>query len=98
MEIHRAGIFNNKLLHSLSTIQAAKAHLRLLTASNSTPAVLVSQIGLCDVLLVEIHAIRSGLEGRLRRQMQDGEGAVANRNRSPGRSASCAESRARQRG
>jgi acetolactate synthase regulatory subunit len=87
MEIHRAGIFNNKLLHSLSTIQAAKAHLRLLTTSNSTPAVLVSQIGLCDVLLVEIHAIRSSLEGRLRRQAQDGEDAVAaKRNRSPGRS------------
>ncbi len=77
MEIHRAGIFNNKLLHSLSTIQAAKTHLRLLTTSSSAPTVLVSQINLCDVLLGEIRAIRSSLEGRLRHQVSDGQGAVA---------------------
>jgi hypothetical protein len=68
MEIHQAGIFDNNLLHSLNTIQAAKTQLRLLTMSGSTPTVLVSQIGLCDVLLAEIHAIRSSLERRLRPQ------------------------------
>jgi hypothetical protein len=67
MEIHRAGIFNDRLLHFLSTIQAAKRQLRLLTTSNSTQTLLVSQIGLCDVLLNEIRAIRLSLERRLLR-------------------------------
>ena len=66
MEIHRAGIFDNRLLHSLSTIQAARTQLRLLSTGNSTPTVLVSQLGLCDVLLGEIRAIRLSLERRLR--------------------------------
>jgi hypothetical protein len=77
MEIHRAGLFNTKLLHSLSTVQAAQAHLRLLTTSNSIPSVLVSQIGLCDVLLEEIRAIRSTLERSLRLQESDRPCAVA---------------------
>jgi hypothetical protein len=34
MEIQRAEISNNTLLHSLSTIQAAKTQLHLLTASS----------------------------------------------------------------
>jgi len=51
MEIHRAEQFNNALLHSLRTIQAAKTQLHLFTASSPTPTVLVSQIRLCDVLL-----------------------------------------------
>jgi hypothetical protein len=49
MEIQRAEISNNTLLHSLSTIQAAKTQFHLLTASSLTPTVLVSQIRLCDV-------------------------------------------------
>jgi hypothetical protein len=65
-EIHQDdGVFNNQLLHSLSTIQTAKTQLRLLAMTNSTPTVLVSQIGLCDVLLGEIRAIRLSLAGRL---------------------------------
>jgi hypothetical protein len=89
MEIHRAGIFNDRLFHCLSTIQAAKTQLRLLTTSNSTHTVLVSQIGLCDVLLNEIRAIRLSLEGRLLRHRSSvRRGAFAakhNRGRSLGR-------------
>jgi hypothetical protein len=67
MDIHQARLLNNDnaLLRSLSTIQAAKTQLHLLTASNSTPSELVSQIRLCDVLLGEIRAIRSSLQGRM---------------------------------
>src|SRR5258707_15702889 len=66
MEIDRAEPFNNALLHSLSTIQAAKTQFHLLTASGLTPALLVSQIRLCDVLLGEIRAISCSLERRMR--------------------------------
>jgi hypothetical protein len=66
MEIHRAEPFNNALLHSLGAIQAAKTKFHLLTASSSTPTVLVSQIRLCDVLLGEIRAISCSLETRIR--------------------------------
>jgi hypothetical protein len=68
MGSRRAELFNNELLHSLSTIQAAKTQFHLLIASNSTPAVLVSQIRLCDALVGEIRAIRCNLEreGRMR--------------------------------
>ena len=68
MEIHQAKLVNNALLHSLSTIQAAKIRLHLLTAGTSTPTVLVSQIRLCGVLLREIRVIRSSLERRMRCQ------------------------------
>jgi hypothetical protein len=82
MEIHRAELFNNALLHSLSTIQAAKAQFHLLTAINLTPTVLVSQIKLCDVLLWEIQAIRCSLEGRMRsRGVLGRRSLVARRNR-----------------
>jgi hypothetical protein len=83
MEIHRAELFTNALFHSLSTIQAAKARFHLLTTSNSTPTVLVSQIRLCDVLLGEIQAIHSRLEGRLgRRDSVRRRSVVARRSRS----------------
>jgi hypothetical protein len=82
MEIHRAELFTNALFHSLSTIQAAKTRFHLLTASNSTPTVLVSQIRLCDVLLGEIQAIQSRLEGRMgRRDSVRRRSVVARRNR-----------------
>jgi hypothetical protein len=64
VENHRAELFNNALMHSLSTIQAAKAQFLSLTAGNLTLTVLVSQIRLCDVLLREIRAISRSLEGR----------------------------------
>jgi hypothetical protein len=64
-EIHQDIAFNNKIIHSLSTIKTAKTQLRLLAMTNSTPTVLVSQIGLCDVLLSEIRGIRLSLEGWL---------------------------------
>jgi hypothetical protein len=83
MEIHQAEPFSNALLHSLSTIQAAKIQFHLLTASSLTPALLVSQIRLCDVLLEEIRAISCSLE---RRMMCPGitrrHSVVARRNRS----------------
>jgi len=83
MKIYQAKLSNNALLHSLSTIQAAKTQLHLLTASSSTPTALVSQIRLCDVLLKEIRAIRSSLEGRMRcRRMVHRRSVVARRIRS----------------
>lgn len=68
MEIYRTELFNDELRHSLSTIQAAKTRLHMLTTSNSTPTVLATQIRLCDILLGEIRAIRSSMEGRLGRR------------------------------
>ncbi len=83
MEIHRAEPFNNALLHSLSTIQTAKTEFHLLTASSLTPALLVSQIRLCDVLLGEIRAISRSLERRMRSPgMICLRSVVARRNRS----------------
>ncbi len=67
MEIHRAELFNNRLLDSLSTIQAAKTQFHLLTASSLTPTLLVSQIRLCDVLLGEVRSISCSLERLIRR-------------------------------
>ena len=67
MEInYQAKLPKNALLRSLSTIQAAKTQLHLLTANNPTPTVLVSQIRLCNVLLREIGAVRFNLEDRMR--------------------------------
>src|SRR5277367_809721 len=86
MEIRSVGIFDNRLLHSLSTIQAAKTQLRSLTTSSSTATVLVSQIGLCDILLGEIRAIRLSLERRLRHRGSVCGAIAAKRNRSHGRS------------
>lgn len=83
MKSHRAKLFNNGLLRSLSTIQAAKIKFHLLTASTLTPTVLVSQIRLCDVLLGEIRAISSSLERRMSpRGMICQHSMVARRNRS----------------
>jgi hypothetical protein len=83
MEIHRAELSNNALLHSLSTIQAAKTQFHLSTASSLTPALLVSQIRLCDVLLGEIQAISCSLERRMRcRGVIRRRSEVARRNRS----------------
>jgi hypothetical protein len=82
MEIHRAETYNNALLHSLSTIQAAKTQFHLLTASSLTPTVLVSQIRLCDVLLGEIRTISCSLEGRMKcRGTIRRRSVVARRNR-----------------
>jgi hypothetical protein len=61
MKIYRAELFNNKILHSLRKIQAARIRIHSLTASNSTPITLVSQIRFCDILLGEIQAIHSSL-------------------------------------
>jgi hypothetical protein len=81
MVIQRAEISNNTLLHSLSTIQAAKAQFHLLTASSLTPTVLVSQIRLYDLLLGEIRTISCSLEGRMKcRGMIRQRSVVARRN------------------
>jgi hypothetical protein len=66
MDVHQAKPHDNVLQHSLSTIQAAKTELHLLTGGNPTPTALVSQIRLCEVLLGEIRAIRFSLEWRMR--------------------------------
>lgn len=68
MERYRAGLFNHALLRSLATIRAAKTQLHSLTSRSSTPAVLASQIDLCDVLLDEIRAIRCNFEKRMSRR------------------------------
>ena len=82
MEIHRAELFNNALLRSLSTIQTAKTQFHLLTAHSLTPTILISQIRLCDVLLGEIRAISCSLERRMNsRGMISRRSAVARRNR-----------------
>ena|SRR5215475_5963992 len=65
MEIHRAELFNDGLLHSLSTIRTAKTQFHSLTASSLTPTALASQIRLCDVLLGEIRAISYSLKRRM---------------------------------
>src|SRR5258707_7051950 len=83
MEIDRAEPFNNTLLHSLSTIQAAKTQFHLLTAGSLTPALLVAQIRLCDVLLGEIRAISCSLERRMKSPgTRCRRSVVARRNRS----------------
>jgi hypothetical protein len=83
VESHRAELFDQVLLHSLRTIQAAKTRFRLLTASGSTQAGLVSQIELCDVLLDEIRAISCSLERRMSsRGAIRRRSVVARRNRS----------------
>jgi hypothetical protein len=82
MEIYRAKVFNNALLQSLSTIQAAKTQFHLLTASSLTPTVLVSQIRLCEVLLGEIRTISCSLERRMAcRGTARRRSVVARRNR-----------------
>ena len=78
-----AEVFNEALLHALSTIQAAKTQFHLLTARSLTPTELVSQIRLCDVLLGEIRAISCSLERRMRsRGTIRRRAVVARRNRS----------------
>jgi hypothetical protein len=87
MEIHRTELSNIALLHSLSTIQAAKTQFHLLTESGLTPTTLVSQIRICDILLGEIRAIRCSLKGRMSsRGMKSRHSVVARRNRSGRRS------------
>jgi len=82
MEIDRAELFDNPLLHSLTTIQVAKTQFHLLTASSLTPTVLVSQIRLCNVLLGEIRAISCSLERRMKyRGMMRRRSLVAKRGR-----------------
>jgi hypothetical protein len=83
METCRTELFNSALLRSLSIIQAAKTQFNLLTASNMTSTVLVSQIKLCDVLLREVRAIRCSLAGRMRyRGVVRPRSVVARRNSS----------------
>jgi hypothetical protein len=62
----RAELLNNTLMHSLSTIQAAKTKFNLFTPGRLTSKELVSRIKICDVLLGEIRAISSDLESRMR--------------------------------
>lgn len=47
---------------SLSVIHTAKSQYDSYSAGAATMDALVSQIGVCDVLLREIHTIRAGLE------------------------------------
>ena len=56
---------NSKIISSLDTIRLAKMRIHLLARRTSTPATLISQIKLCEVLLKEILTIRSNLKGRM---------------------------------
>jgi hypothetical protein len=60
------GLFNRAVLNSLKTIRSAKSRFHLLTERDSTPAILASQIELCDVLLEEIRTISCSLEKRMK--------------------------------
>jgi hypothetical protein len=83
VESYRAGIFNQALLHSLRTIEVAKTQFHRLTASDSTLAVLASQIEICDVLLEELRAISCSLERRMSsRDVIRPRAVVARRSRS----------------
>jgi hypothetical protein len=80
------GRINNKIISSLDTIRLAKIRIHLLARSTSTPATLISQIKLCDVLLKEILTIRSNLKGRMEpRGSVSRRSSVAKRHRSSGR-------------
>lgn len=65
MDSRRAGPFSHGLLRSLKTISAVKTQFNSMRSNSSTPAGLVSQIKLCDVLLDELHAISRSLEERV---------------------------------
>lgn len=54
------------LRDSLSTIKKAQVQMHRLTGMGTTPTVLVSQIELCDVLLLEISGIHSNLAKDIR--------------------------------
>jgi DNA-binding CsgD family transcriptional regulator len=62
---HSADETTKSTTASLRTIQAAKTRFKLLTASSTTQAELVSQIEICDVLLEEIRVISCGLANRM---------------------------------
>jgi hypothetical protein len=85
MEIHRTELTNNKIISSLNTIRVARIRIHLLARSISTPATLISQIKLCEVLLKEILTIRSSLKGRMEpRGSVSRRSIVAMRNRGSG--------------
>jgi hypothetical protein len=84
MEIYRTERINNKIISSLDTISKIRIHL--LARSISTPATLISQIKLCEILLKEILTIRSNLKGRMEpRGSVSRRSIVAMRNRGSGR-------------
>jgi hypothetical protein len=58
---HVNGFADGALWNSLSAIKQAHVRLHLLTGMRASPSVLASQIELCDVLLLEISGIHSGL-------------------------------------
>jgi hypothetical protein len=58
---HVNGFADGALWNSLSAIKQAQIRLHLLTGMRASPSVLASQIELCDVLLLEISDIHSGL-------------------------------------
>lgn len=55
------GFLDAAVSHSLSTIRHAHGQLHRLTGMRTSPSVLVSQIELCDLLLVEISDIHRSL-------------------------------------
>jgi hypothetical protein len=65
VESYRGSLFNHGLSNSLKTIRSAKSRFNLLSARSATPAVLASQIELCDILLEEIRSISGSLEKRI---------------------------------
>jgi hypothetical protein len=64
---HVNGFSDGAFCNSLSAIKQAHIRLHHLTGMRTSPSVLASQIELCDVLLLEISGIRSGLAKDLKR-------------------------------
>ena len=58
---------SNDFRDSLNLIRHASSQLQVPTDSAASASVLVSRIELCDVLLLEISGIRSGLAKDLKR-------------------------------
>lgn len=86
MESHQASQASHALAHSLRTIRAAKTRFRSLMSTRSTPAVLVTQIELCDVLLEQIREVSCSLERRISGRRVTGRRAVAARRKRHARS------------
>jgi hypothetical protein len=64
-EMDVGGSALNTVLKSLTKIRAAKSGFPLPSSAHSTPAALLAQIKLCDVLLDEIQSISCSLDRRV---------------------------------
>ncbi|WP_246740073.1 hypothetical protein [Bradyrhizobium aeschynomenes] len=80
-ELDVGGGASSAVQKSLKTMQAARSRLHVLSSEPSTPAVLISQIELCDLLLDELRSISCSVEKRAEPPSTPSRRAVANRYR-----------------